>query len=863
MGLAYAESPLAEGFAPQLVRIIFHNSTAAVGEGFKVDLHWQNVGDEPSERDYWIFVHFRPEGELDEPYGPGGFSWDFPPARGTSRWRPDSEMASGAGLPGGDSLVKEEGCFFRVPPGVRPGKYSVLIGLYDRDGSLDRIPLQNKSRDVGNNRYRVGTVQVTEEPGQPSKLIAYRFSWRVNKARPKTAPGEARFLTKGKLSVGFDPLIPAIRSWRWNGTELPLKGDPVPLGPEAEFLSLDENRARNSLALGAEWTFNARMAGDTAVYKCRLRWRGREVARFDIRFQLERNGANLRLASVQEGPGFQLVAISVPAVASVAESTKGAALGIMHEGGRLVDIAQSARHREIHTPSRSYPLPAAMVLCNQAIATGWAKSPDDQIITEVLEADADEKYATMGIRFVHRIKGPSPESRFVPRKNSSLQITLASASTNETLTWIQGAELISKNLRARPNPIFTGSLMYRYRFDENASASENIQEARDLFQRVRALSFDAKQVVYLENWQEEGSLLQFTPGKWLGGLKGLEQLRDEASALGVQITITDNISIVPAGLSDTLDRLARQAPEHTPALIFKKGNRAFTALSYRALLDKTVIDKRLDKMMDVLGPCRTVYLKEITSLPKTPDYTIGRESGIETIVNDAKDAIDLYRKRGIEAASDTPSWPFIGLVSHFMDLGIEQEGGPYSMEERIPLTSAVLQTKATWCSPLDIKFGEGLLLLYGSAWTGAWDNSVSDGEICDRYYLVNLPVSLLAGKAYAGFERDGAESIATFEDGGEVRVNTESGAYSMTLNGYRVLENGLATIPVARGSLLVYSTHNRRVELALPHNWPAGPISRVEAAEPDGTRSAVDFQQNKASVILDIPARQPISICRR
>lgn len=861
MGLAYAESPLAEGFAPQLVRIIFHNSTAAVGEGFTVDLHWQNVGDEPSERDYWIFVHFRPEGEIEEPYGPGGFSWDFPPARGTSRWRPDSELEAGVGHLGGESLVKEEGCFFRVPPGVKPGKYTVLIGLYDRDGSLERIPLQNRSRDVGNNRYRVGTVQVCEEPGQPSKLIAYRFSWRVNKSKPRTAPGEARFLAKGKLSVGFDPLIPAVRGWRWNGAELPLKGDPVPLGPEAEFLSLDENRPRNSLALGAEWTFNARMAGDTAVYKCRLRWRGREVARFDIRFQLERNGVNIRLASVQEGPGFQLIAISLPAVASVAQSASGAALGVMHEGGRLVDIAQSARHREIHTPGRSYPLPAAMVLCSQALATGWAKSPDDQIITEVLEAE--EKYATLGIRFVHRIKGPSPETSFIPRKNSSLQITLASVGASEKLTWIQGAELISKNLRARPNPLYTASMIYRYQFDEKATASENIGKALEFFRRVKALTFDARQLVYLENWQEEGSLLQFTPARWLGGVKGLEQLRDEAAALGIQITVSDNISIAPAGLSSTLDRLARQAPDHTPAVIYRKLDRAFTALSYRALQDKGVIDKRLDRMMDALGPCRTVYLSEITNLPKTPDYTRGRESGVETIVNDARDAIDLYRKRGIEVAGDTPCWPFIGLVSHFMDLGIEQEGGPYSREERIPLTSAVLQTKATWCSPMDIKFGEGLLLLYGSSWTGAWDHTVSDGEICDRYYLVNLPVSLLAGKAYSGFEKSEAESIATFEDGSEVRVNTESGAYRMTLNGYRVLENGLAVLPIMRGVLQIYSTHNRRLELPLPHNWPAGPVSRVEAAETDGSRTRVEFQQTKSSIILDIPARQPLAIFRR
>lgn len=853
MGLAYSEAPAAEGFAPQLVRIIFHNSSAAAGEGFKVDFHWQNAGDEPADRDYWIFVHFRPEGSLAEPYGPGGFSWDFQPARNTRRWQ--------TGF-----VVKEEGCYFRVPAGIKPGRYTALVGMYDHENSLKRVPLQNKTRDVGVFRYRVGQVTVVEEPNQPSKVLAYRLVWRVRAPKPLPDLREPRYAAHGRIAVGFDPGRPVIRGWRVNGVDLPLGGDPGMQGPEAEFVSLDDNRYHTSLALDADWMFHCRIAGDLAVYKCRLRWKGKEVARFDIRYQLDRSGLRIRLSSLQESPEFHLLAVTLPSVVSVSETAPGAAMVVSNEGGRLVNITDSGRHRQVQMVSLRDPIPGAVISCHEAFAAVWVKSLDDQLISDIVEAGP--KHGTLGVRFTTRVRARKPELEFAPERTSEFEVHVAGAQPGQQCSWIEGAKLLAKYFRARPTPLYFDALVYKVFLDGPGRAiCTTFDEALQTIQRVYHLTNGATQIVYLVGFQHQGHSTGypdiFSVNKRLGGMRGLKKLMIEAEKYSALVSFHDNF-----------EHAYENSPAWDPSFVAMDGSGDLAQdgrttggqpyiISPKAYLESGKAQRRVDKSLESYPIRKTVHLDIMSAAPVRYDHNPKYSAGADDNMAARRVIIDMWRKRGVDVTSEGLTAPFVGLMSHFWNAGKSQEGGPYSSETPIPFVPFILHGKVTWGGGVDAKYGETLTLLYGATVSEDWHKDVSDQQITDRYYLLTLPWSKLADKEMVDYRREGNQQTVVYQGGDTVEANLETGTYRVTCGGYVIAENNVTMAPISRHELAVYSSRAQRLTVPFPAAWGQPEHLRVEMLTSDGLRTALDYRPAAHAIELDVPATRPIIISKR
>lgn len=848
MRVTRSELASSAGFAPQLVRIIFHNASAAAGEGYKVDLHWQNAGDEPADRNYWIFVHFRPEDSLDEPYRPGGFSWDFPPALETSRWQ--------TGF-----VVKEENCYFRIPEDAGPGRYMVLLGLFDRDGEGRRVPLLNRSRDIGGRRFRVGWVTVAHQPGGPSRLLAYRLVWRVREPEERPALREPKYLSHGRLAAGFDPDRPIVRGWRIGGKETGLGGDEALRGPEAQFRDLEDGRLRSSLAVGADWTYNCRITSHTAAYRCRLKWKQRDVATMDLRCRMWRGGLQIRLASVTEHKGFHLISVTLPSLVSVGADTPGAALAVPSLGGMLVNIADSARHREVHRQAWEEPLRSAVVACKEASAAITTASADDCVVSEVYEAG--HKRGGLGVQFVTRIQAEDEQFEFVPRKLSECEISISQAQNGAAATWLSGASVLSGAFRCKPDPAFRSSLVYRILMsDKSGAAVTSVDQATELIRRVSALTLGARQIVYLSGW--EGIPGSEEPAAGLGDRKGLADLALAASSANARIGLQidgDQISTAADDYDASLVALGGHG-EMQPAGDGPPGQRFF--VSAGAYLESGAAERRVVRLKEICPEAgETVFVALASGADGLYDHNPRVRAGADESLSARRAALDIWRRHGFTVCGDGLTAALAGAYSHFLSACRRQEGGPYSHASPIPFVSAVLHGRLTWGGSYDPEMGEAGLLLFGGAVTEVWTAETPDETISDRYYLLWLPWSKTAGLAMADYRCEGSVHTVTYEGGDTVEADLERGGWRVVCAGYTICQNGLTTVPAGRNELVVYSREERDVSIPLPPGWEAGGRIWAELRGEAGAPQHVACSVGHGRLELAVPARRPVVVFRR
>ncbi len=131
-------TPADFGDALHFYGVTVKNPDVQPGEDLDITWYWQVKAALPGN--WRPFVHF--EGDAG-----ARFVGDHDPVAGAlpiSRWRPGQIIAD-------HQLV-------RVPPGTRPGAYTVFMGLYDR--AKRQTLLDAGSADGGQNRLRVTTVRV-------------------------------------------------------------------------------------------------------------------------------------------------------------------------------------------------------------------------------------------------------------------------------------------------------------------------------------------------------------------------------------------------------------------------------------------------------------------------------------------------------------------------------------------------------------------------------------------------------------------------------------------------------------------------------------------------------------------------------
>lgn len=854
MPLKLREPAALEGFAPQVVRVIFHDSVVRPGGGIRMDIHWQNIGDEPAPRDYWIFVHFRPVGQIDEPYEPGGFSWDFPPARNTSRWHTYF-------------VVKEEGCLFRVPPDIEPGKYVVMVGLYDRDGSKERIGLQNTSRDMGNCRYRVGTVTISRNAPEKSKVLAYRLVWKLREVPPAPISEEPRFISRGRLSLGFDPLRPSISAWRVADQTLPLGGDPAGQGIEAEFVSLDDNIQHSSLAMDAEWSFMCRVTGDRAEYRCRLRYKGCEVARFELKFHVAHMSVDVRMGMVQEGAGFQLLAVTVPSVVSVPQSAPGAAMAIPTYGGQLVDLVQSGRHREVFAANASNPIPGGGVLCESALVSAWSRSLDDRLVAEVLEAGG-QRYGTMGIQFTHRLSGAAPEYRECPRKIGELALQIAVPEEGAPTDWIRLASMLSKHVRSQADPFYAGSIIYKIFLDQPTQKHcTTFAEALGLIRRVYNLTDGYPQVVYLVGWQHRGHDSKYPDttvvNPRLGGADALADLIDEARKLNAVVSFHDNF-----------DDAYMDSPGWDPDIMaigpsgeirqggVWQGNQCYI-ISPAAYVASGKAQERVDRTAREYPIRDTVHLDVMSSEVVRVDHNPERPAGADQCHAARKQIVEMWRRHGLDVTSEALHASFASWVSHAWHGAKAQEGGPFSQREAVPFVPAVLHSKTTWGGSIDPTYGEPLSMLYGATFSEDWTKETSDQRICERFYYMTLPWSRLAGKAIVKYAREHNTQRVVYTGGDFVEVDLEEHTYRIVAEGTVVSQDYVTTCSVGRRKMMVFARTAQSVVVPFSRAWSRRDTVIAEALHSSGEREVIPHTVRPDGIEISAPASTPVVITKK
>lgn len=107
------------------------------GGGFMISYFWHPL--KKIRANYSIFVHFRKDGAT-------VFQNDRPPSMQTNRWKMGS--------------IVKEGYRVDVPPDAPAGRYDIIIGLWDPEGTKERVKLKDQKMD----ELKIGSIEVSATP---------------------------------------------------------------------------------------------------------------------------------------------------------------------------------------------------------------------------------------------------------------------------------------------------------------------------------------------------------------------------------------------------------------------------------------------------------------------------------------------------------------------------------------------------------------------------------------------------------------------------------------------------------------------------------------------------------------------------
>ena len=610
---------------------------------------------------------------------------------------------------------------------------------------------------------------------------------------------------------------------------------------------------------------------------------GQTAATFTLRYELRDAAVYVSLEDVEEKPGFELIDVGTPELASVREEDGGGWLAHGDSGGSLIPLSQA---RTGHLPLNRFwfgvaaTLPVVMIGTSKALCVQEVTAFMDT--TELaVEGAPGHRRAELGTVSVYRVNGSlswdmnadpgkppvagndrTPNLPVGQRPVARLDFA-GDYDRNGVVDWLDGAKIVAARMPPIPTHYYDDRLPYNVHVDEPRWPAPRMTFAQvaDLVRRVARLTAYAPQDVYLWGWQFHGKDTGYPAvtevNARAGGLDGLNKLIAGGRSVNANVSFSDNY-----------DDAYRSSPAWDPRYIARRPDgelwesRNWTGEnSYILGMAKYMAGPGAERVRYTCAhyPVRDTYLIDVLSYyPIRNDWDPEHPaSGIRNLTEGRYKVLDEFRKCGLDVVSEQLRYAFVGKNS-VNDNGPTGGNSPFGGEP-IPLAATIYRHSAIWgLSGQEWRQAPEIYSLFynGHEFFGGPE---TPEHLAEFYYAEMVPWYQVHYREVESFRRAGDRTVIGLAGNATVDIDWQLLRYAVSVNGVEIARDGDTFCPIGNDRIAFYSKKGGRLTAPLPAGWDAKAIAalalfedRAEEAEiwNDGGRLTVDAAPGRPVLVF-------------
>jgi Endo-alpha-N-acetylgalactosaminidase len=617
----------------------------------------------------------------------------------------------------------------------------------------------------------------------------------------------------------------------------------------------------------------------TVLFTFEVRSGERVGARFSLKYAIDGASLLVTMEDVIEQPGFELIEIALPNLATVRETDPAAWLAQGRDGGSFVRLIHATPHvyeDDDNFGRISIQLPMGAVGTDKIGCLMEVTSFMDGTETSVVASEG-RRSARIGTIKVHRVHGgrcynmndgadavcgTDRTPNLLVEQTSQCRLDFYPVE-DPAAPWFPAAKLLRERMPATPTDYFDDKFLYLI---AGKSKTESLPrttfaQSRQLIRDIARLTDYAPQVAYISGWvydgQDTGYPSEDVVNASLGSYEELMTLKEDSRELHTNVSVNVNY-----------DDAYKSSPEFHVDFIAHEPNGAVWKArawdgedSYIVGMAKYVLGgwaiRRINSVM------ARYKLRDAMLIDALSWFTIRNDwdpkhpaSGYKNLVDGKWTIIEEFRKRGIHICSEQFRYPMLGKLALTVD-GPEPHPSPLGGEQ-IPLTAIVYRKSTIFGSS-----GGGALRpkqdLFWNSRPGVWYEHKTDRRtITDFYYLVVLPYNKVHSLDVERYSNVGTRRYLHLESESQIAMDSAADSYEVIWKGVTIASDEATTCPFDANRIAFYSRAGGRLEFPVPAQWNAAEVTArclsVEGHKPFPVRI------ESAKMIVDAPAQVPIVV---
>ncbi len=608
------------------------------------------------------------------------------------------------------------------------------------------------------------------------------------------------------------------------------------------------------------------------------------AASFTLRYELKATAVFVSLENIVEEPGFQLIDVATPDLATVYEEDGGGWLAHGDSGGNLIMLSQAKRG---HLPPNRFwfgvaaTLPVVMIGTSKVLCVEEVKAFMDT--TELaVEGEPGHRRAELGTIAVHRvngslawdmnadpgkplIKGNDKTPNLLVEQRPLARLDFAADYDHDgTVDWLDGAKIVRARMPEIPTHYYDDRLPYMVHVDEPGWPAPHMtfEQTGRLVRQMAMLTAYAPQDVYLWGWQFRGKDTGYPAVNEVnaraGGYGTLMKLIADSRPLNANVSFSDNY-----------DDAYKSSPAWDPRYIARQPDgqlwesRNWTGeTSYILGLAKYMAGPGIERVHYTCTqyPVRDTYLIDVLSYyPIRNDWDPAHPaSGIKNLTEGRYKVLDEFKKCGLDIVSEQLRYALIGENS-VNDNG--PTGGPSPFGgEGIPLAATIYRHSAIW--GLSGQAARQAPEIYSLFYNGHefFGGPETPEHLAAVYYSEMVPWYQVHYRDVVSYHREGDRTVIGLAGNSSIDIDWKSGRYTVIVKGTEIARNGDTFCPVGNDRIAFYSKSGARLSAPLPAGWNVKAIAAL-ALYPDHAKKVPVIAEH-SMLAVDAPAGQPIMIFR-
>jgi hypothetical protein len=611
-------------------------------------------------------------------------------------------------------------------------------------------------------------------------------------------------------------------------------------------------------------------------------YQGQPAASFDLKYSLHDSSLTLTMEQVHEQPGFELIEVSIPDLATVREEDGPSWLAHGNDGGSVVDLSHSKPYRLPEDPyfgKIAHFLPIAMVGSGAAGGALEVSAFMDGMAVEIV-GEPGHRHARIGTVEVYRVDGgrayemndlgppiagnENTPNLLVGQTPRCRLDFFGDLDGNGSVDWVDGEKVLRQRMPPIPTHYFDDKLLYliagKYKLEKEPKTT--FAQAETMIREVAMLTDYAPQVVLVGGWaydgQDTGYPAEDKVNESMGGYGGLMHLINSGPASNANVTLNTNYDDAYMG-----------SPKWDPAIIARRPDGALWKsrdwageFSYIVGMAKYMQGPGVERVDHAV---KRYHLHDAILVDALSWYAIRNDwdpehpaSGYKNLVDGRYKVLEEFRKRGVNVLSEQLRYPYLGKLALSVD-GVSGRDDPFGGQP-IPLLPALYRESAIWGSG-GASLKDVARNLFWNSRPGPWYNNSTDRrDIADFYFMTVLPWMHIHDLEIEGFKGEGDHSVIELGRRSRLSVDWMTRDYSVVVDDVEVANQHGTFCPIDDERVAFFSRESRRLQAALPAGWDAARITAralfVDHREP----APVKVEENRITV--DVPAERAIIVYR-